>query len=95
MQKAPEGVRGLPHFLAGSVHQSSGGSPVFLDGNFLFRAEPIFLVVAVLATAGFVECVCAFSDSVFEFLWFVYRGWWFRRGRIHGETPWANRTPGE
>jgi hypothetical protein len=35
----------------------------------------IFLVVAVLATAGFVEFVGVFSDLVFEFLWFVYRGW--------------------
>ena len=71
--------------LFGCVRKSGGGGSEFLDGDLLFGAEPIFLVVAVLATAGFVEFVGAFSDLVFEFLWFVYRSWWFLRGIfIHG-----------
>jgi len=58
MKKAPELVRGLLHFLAGSVCTSQAEAV----RNFLMvisslARSPIFLVVAVLATAGFVEFV--------------------------------------
>jgi len=37
------------------LHKSGGGGAVFLDGDLLFSAEPIFLVVAVLAASFLVE----------------------------------------
>jgi hypothetical protein len=60
------------------LHKSGGGGAEFLDGDLLFCAEPIFLVVAVLAASFLVEFVGAFSDLLLEFdvLWIACYGRW-------------------
>ena len=84
--KGPGSVRGLPHFLAGSVCTDQAVAV----RNFLmvissFARNQSSSFVAVLAASFLVEFVGAFSDLVFEFLWFVYSGWRFLRGMcIHG-----------
>jgi hypothetical protein len=67
MKKAPERVRGLPHFLAGNVHKSGGDGACLLVCDLSFGAKPIFLFVAVLPASFLIEFVRAAADLAFEF----------------------------
>jgi hypothetical protein len=53
MQKAPERSGACLTFWRGVCAQSGGGGAGFLDCNFLFSAEPVFELVAVLPTNPF------------------------------------------
>src|SRR6266478_2030618 len=65
MQKAPERVRGLPHFLAWEcVHKSGGDSACLLLHDLRFGAEPVVQRMAVFPAAGFVEFLRAEADLV-------------------------------
>jgi hypothetical protein len=60
MQKAPDRVRGMPHFSAWKCVAKSGGSgSKFLDCDLLFCAESVFHLVTVLPAACLIEFVRA------------------------------------
>ncbi len=65
MKKAPEG-RGLDQFLDVCV-KSGGDSACLLLRDFLLRAEPVFLFVAVLPASFLIEFVRAEGDLRFDF----------------------------
>ena len=46
---------------------SGGGGSEFLNGELLFRTEPVFLLMTVFSAADLVEFVSSFSDLVFKF----------------------------
>jgi hypothetical protein len=60
MKKAPGQSGAFLHsYCRGVLCESGDCGSEFLDGDLLFRAEPIFLLVTVLATACLVEFVRA------------------------------------
>ena len=67
MKKAPDPVRGLPHFLAGSVHNQAEAVRYFLIVISSFARSQSSSFVTVFPAACLIEFVCAFADLVFEF----------------------------
>ena len=66
-EKGPGAVRGLPHFLAGSVHNQAEAVRNFLIVISSFARNQSSSFVTVLAASFLVEFVGAFADLVFEF----------------------------
>ena len=94
MKKAPERSGAWINFWM--CAQSGGDSACLLLHDLRFGAEPVVQLVAVLPAACLVEFLRAYTDLVFEFLWFAGHGRWLFLRDLHsmaGHLLGGKRTP--